>query len=333
MVRTCCIKNISTLNNSTDDVTSTLSIAETLTATKVALTSTGTLSVAAIAALATCAVGLVALARLIIRFRGTTYVAPLVWGAASLITLAATETIIATSDHAPDWNAGLRFFATMGTFCPMMALLGAKRPQDRGWQFIALSLWVILSLPSFEWLLFGGVAEIHAARCYFLVILMGVGALNGVAIRYWPSSLLYCFGQIALIAPYFAELGNAMETPWPLVGIMLIAGSWLLLALGWPQASKATRPLDRLWLDFRDTFGVVWGLRIMERMNASATMYDWPVTLGWTGFQPRASATMTETPAAVEESLRSLLRRFVSPEWIEMRLNEFSPKTSGAAAD
>jgi len=311
-------------------VASTLSITESLTTTKDAVTSTGTLSVTPTAALAACVVGLVALAWLIRRFRRTTYVAPLVWGAASLITLAATETIIATSGHAPDWNAGLRFFATMGTFCPMMALLGAKRPQDRGWQFIALSLWVILSLPSFEWLLFGGVAEIHAARCYFLVVLMGVGALNGVAIRYWPSSLLYCLGQISLIAPYFAELGSITGSPWPLLGIVLIAGSWLLLALGWPRPSQSAQPLDRLWLDFRDTFGVVWALRIMERINASATMYDWPVTLGWTGFHPRASATMTETPAAVEESLRALLRRFVSPEWIEVRLHEFTPKTSDA---
>jgi hypothetical protein len=80
--------------------------------------------------------------------------------------------------------------------------------------------------------------------------------------------------------------------------------------------------LDRVWLDFRDAFGVVWSLRILERMNASATMYDWPVTLTWHGFEPRASATHVDTPSILEESFRTLLRRFVSPEWIEARLPE-----------
>ena len=85
----------------------------------------------------------------------------------------------------------------------MMALLGAKRPQDRGWQFIVAALWGILSLPSVHWLLFGGVREIHPAQLGFLAILVGVGVVNGAATRYWPSSLLYGGGQAALLAAYF----------------------------------------------------------------------------------------------------------------------------------
>ena len=53
---------------------------------------------------------------------------------------------------------------------------GGQGTTDRAWQFIVLSLWIILSLPSFEWLLFGGPQEIHPARCWFLAILMVVGA-------------------------------------------------------------------------------------------------------------------------------------------------------------
>jgi hypothetical protein len=76
-----------------------------------------------------------------------------------------------------------------------------------------------------------------------------------------------------------------------------------------------------VWRDFRDSFGTVWGLRVMERMNASAKMYDWPVALEWSGFTNRDSSQGdVHPPAAVEDSLRTLLRRFVSPGWIDKRL-------------
>ncbi len=95
------------------------------------------------------------------------------------------------------------------------------------------------------------------------------------------------------------------------------------------------RGLDRVWLDFRDAFGAVWGLRVMERMNASAAMLGWPVTLSWQGFLANEpGAGNVETPQIVEDSLRTLLRRFVSPAWIDERLAGIGnplPPTTGAA--
>ena len=87
--------------------------------------------------------------------------------------------------------------------------------------------------------------------------------------------------------------------------------------------------LGQVWSEFRDWFGVVWSLRVMERMNASSQMYRWPVTLEWAGFVWRSS---DESPTAqrelsarereaIELALRTLLRRFVSAEWIEDRLS------------
>ena len=60
----------------------------------------------------------------------------------------------------------------------------------------------------------------------------------------------------------------------------------------------------------------------MERMNAAATMYGWPVQLAWSGFiaARRRSADALDAPPAVEDSLRTLLRRFVSREWIDERM-------------
>lgn len=257
------------------------------------------------------------------KLRGTTLVAPWIWSLAALVSLAATEILIALSGPPePEWAAELRFAAAMSTFCPTIALLGAKRPQNRGWQFIVLSLWAILSLPSIEWLLFDGLREIHPARFWFLVILIAVGAANGLGTRWWPASMLYCGGQLALVAPFFsaqAALGGSQP---PLVGMSALVLAWLLIAAGWPRSRRAALPLDRVWLDFRDAFGVLWALRIAERMNASANMYDWPVTLAWRGFVARNSDATADVPPAVEESFRTLLRRFVSPDWIDARFGE-----------
>jgi hypothetical protein len=262
------------------------------------------------------------------RIAGTTLVAPSIWALISYASLVAAEVAIALAgEPPPQWAPALRYAAAMSTFCPIVALLGAKRPQDRGWQWIVLSLWAILCQPAAEWLLFGGVAEVHPARFWFLVILMTVGATNGLGTRHWPSSLLYGGGQLALLLPYVsadAPLAGGQAALWGLSGILL---SWILIGASRLPGRKPRMPLDRAWLDFRDAFGVVWALRILERMNASAKMYDWPLTLSWQGFCPRESAQYDEVPAAVEESFRTLLRRFVSPEWIDTRVSTSQQRT------
>jgi hypothetical protein len=256
--------------------------------------------------------------------RGTTLAAAWSWSCVSLGAIAGAEILVGLGGGFLTQNGAtaLRFGAAMTSFCPIMALLGAKRPQDRGWQFIVLSLWVVLALPSFEWLMFGRIHEIHPARFWFLVILVGIGALNGIATRFWPSSLLYCLGQMALIAPYLPPTSAMLsDSAGPLLGLCLMTAAWTLLAAGWPRAVGNVPPLDRVWLDFRDAYGAAWSLRVAERMNASAALYEWPVTLGWRGFRRRDTHLQgEEVPAAVEESLRGLLRRFVSPEWFDLRL-------------
>jgi hypothetical protein len=92
-----------------------------------------------------------------------------------------------------------------------------------------------------------------------------------------------------------------------------------------------------VWLDFRDAFGVVWALRVADRFNATAQICGWPVRLGWHGLnvdrglgeanQSAQSDANSTSPAALageigqqmQSTLATLLRRFVSPEWIEQR--------------
>jgi hypothetical protein len=267
-----------------------------------------------------CLLGLLILAARRHELAGTTLVSPWAWSVAALLSVAGAEIVIGlNSSISLNWRMGLRYAAAMATFTPIMALLGAKRPQDRGWQFIVFSLWAILALPSFEWLLFGEIKELHPARLWFLLILVGIGALNGIATRRWLASACYAAGQGVLIAPFLSTtVASLPDSSAPLLGLVLIAVSFALPM----RARGASEGLDRVWFDFRDAYGLVWSLRVAERMNTSAAMYAWPVQLAWQGFRNREpDAGKVIVPQVVEESLRTLLRRFVSAEWIDARIN------------
>jgi hypothetical protein len=86
------------------------------------------------------------------------------------------------------------------------------------------------------------------------------------------------------------------------------------------STQSASKSYDRLWLDFRDLFGLLWGLRLQERVNAASTTAKWDVELQWQGFQPRR--VPPEHREALRQAMTGLLRRFVSHEWIAARLEK-----------
>ncbi len=100
-------------------------------------------------------IGQTALARGYRPLHGTTLRAVWWWSFIALGTVVATELAIGIMQPQDNsWAEPLRFIAAASTFCPLVALLGAKRPQDRAWQWIVLSFWVILALPAAQaWLL------------------------------------------------------------------------------------------------------------------------------------------------------------------------------------
>src|SRR5262245_38410697 len=83
------------------------------------------------------------------RFRGSTLMAAWWWTIASWAAIVAAECWRAFADDpASPRIAAFRYVAAVGALCPLAAVLGAKRPQDKPWQFIVLSLWLVLSLPA-----------------------------------------------------------------------------------------------------------------------------------------------------------------------------------------
>lgn len=279
------------------------------------------------------------------RFRGTTLVAPAIWTLLSFLLVASVEAFITFRTEDDSKIAALRYLAATGTFCPLMAVLGAKRPQDTGWQWIVLSLWIVFILPVGEafFLWQGGELDIGPAREWLLVILMFVGLGNYGLTRFAAAALATTIGQACLLyahIPYVTAEWNRGQ----LWGISLI-GLGVLIAFVQTSRERHGRGWNRVWTDFRDAFGIVWGLRVMERVNASARTIGWDFDLTWFGWVQRESPgtsaaddSVTGTESAsrdsvntgtielgqndeVERTMRTLLRRFVSPEWISDRLS------------
>ncbi len=283
--------------------------------------------------------------------RGTTLRAAWWWSVAAVVAVSLTDA--ATGETA---GASARFAAAILTFCPAITVFGAKRPQDRAWQWIVLAFWGILSLPAAEALVFNPnePPHPHSVWSWFLMGLIVVGCANYLFTRYWVSGLAVAAAQCVLLHAYLPFSGGG-SGPMPGAGLAMLMGAILLPAVGLPRRAKPRGSLDRLWRDFRDQYGVVWGLRIAERINASARLFNWPVRLEWDGFRnvapvvverspdrstapteglqaPAENITQQATPLALtpqqsaelDQAFRTLLRRFVSPEWIERRLGSGS---------
>lgn len=264
---------------------------------------------------------------------GTTLTIPWVWSVVALLAMACLNLA-----HLPMLGIGiarlshLRYAVAVLSFMPLMAVLGASRPRDRGWHVVTFGLLAILLLPSAEnWLYRPGQRlMIEGARAWFLMILVGLGPVNYGATRHRASSLAVALAQVMLLEnllPWPASLKGWIV--WGHFGagcasLLVLAAIWLARRPSSPASSKSEMPLERVWHDFRDAYGMLWGLRVVERMGASARMYHWPVSLHWSGFsptgEPGSDAPLDpQTAAQMATVFDNLLLRFVSEEWIAER--------------
>ncbi len=157
--------------------------------------------------------------------------------------------------------------------CPPVAVLGARRPIVRVWTwFVLLPLLLVLGLPlAVGW---GSgppyprlELELPATLGYVLVLVMGAGNYFGT--RFTLASSLFAMSLLLLVVPVSAVVPDVGLSPersrlWATLAFAAAAMSARLQA----RRDGSTRnPLDRLWLDFRDTFGIVWAKRIQDRIT------------------------------------------------------------------
>jgi hypothetical protein len=222
-----------------------------------------------------------------------------------------------------------------------MAVLGAKRPQDKGWTFIVASLWLVLILPAIQTIVFGygSELELHWAWRYFLLFLVIAGWSNYVLTRFWFASCVLAAAQSIVLGQHMPGIGVDLGNRSVPIALTLLAATGASVLL--QTRNLSANGIDHVWLDFRNAFGAVWGLRVMERVNALAAQQEWSRTLQWSGFEIRKegaspSNARNELDAAdiaksateeeqIEQCLRTLLRRFVNAEWMDRRLSSQKP--------
>lgn len=180
--------------------------------------------------------------------------------------------------------------------CAGVAVLGARRPGVDAWNFVVAGLLAVLLLSLAEGALAGGEARLSPPRILFLAGTLAVGVLNYLPTRRAGAALLLAVGC-------GLELGmpKTALTDW-----LFLLVPWAALGMG--PSRHPVSEVDRLWLDFRDRFGLVWGQRLREQFHRAASHAGLPFELGWNGL--RSDRVSSSPDDAALSLLRALMKRF-----------------------
>ena len=270
--------------------------------------------------------------------RGTTAV-PAAWWAGGAALAFAVESAVRASGGLTDpaSQASARLAVAAFSLCPIMSLLGAKRPQHGVWQFIVASLAGIIALPAASAALVrpGSPPDVHALQRWFMLALVLVAAMNFAATRHGVAALVVAVGQLILIRQFMPFVDSLKQqraaldavAAWLVAtgAIVAAAQSWL-----WPAQQRvvgselASRrgggadlaAFDAAYLALRETLGAAWTLRIAERFNAVAESRGWPCRLRFDGLHVGGDPDDREWRGDALRTGRALLRRFVSTDWM-----------------
>jgi hypothetical protein len=193
-------------------------------------------------------------------------------------------------------SPALRYLALCLTGCAGIAVLGARRPGVKAWNFVVAGLLLAFCRPFLEGL---GELRLETGHLIFLGVILAVGLGNFLPTRQAFAVLVlgtWCGLQLAGIeAPGLA--GLVALAPW--LGL-LSAGRW-----------ANEEDFDAIWRSFRDRYGFVWAQRLRDQFNRSAENAGWAVTLGWGGLCSIKEG-IQPSPEDVRSTLRALLKRFRS---------------------
>jgi hypothetical protein len=265
--------------------------------------------------------------------RGSTAVPAAVWAVAAAGSLAAELAVRAAGGLAdPASGAAVRLVCLALAVCPVMSLLGAKRPQHGVWQFIVASLGVVLALPALSATLVrpGTPPDVHMLERGFLLVLIVVGWMNFIGTRHAVSATLVTAGLAVLAravlplvpvrltearAPQLEAVAcGALAIGAVVAAIQSARAAWRPLRPGSPPSLAAL--IDRPHAALRETLGAAWTLRIAERFNAVATERGWPCRLSFRGLEIGGDPDDMEWHRDARRALRALFRRFVTADWL-----------------
>lgn len=209
-------------------------------------------------------------------------------------------------------RSAVRYLAPCLTACAMVAVLGARRPGVEAWNLVVAGLLAVLLLPVAEGFLTGIIVPSGGFRLIFLGAIIAIGVLNYLPTRLGPAAILMAYGCVG----EFAELMKLGIPQLPEKRTISQGALALVPWVAWGLVRGRPRPdseINRLWSDFRDRFGLVWGQRLREQFNNAASHAGWPVVLRWNGLQTRAGAPPPDV-AVLKTTLLALMRRFGANE-------------------
>lgn len=264
--------------------------------------------------------------------RGTTAVPAAVWGlAAACVFLAESAARWAGWLRDPSALVAVRLGVVAVMLCPIMSLLGAKRPQHGVWQFIVGSFAAVLALPAASAALVrpGSMPDVHPLQQWFMPLVLMVAWMNHAGTRRGLAAACVAVGQLLVLRP-FLPFADATRMPgWAAgdaIGAGLVAagaGLAVVQSVVWPAGGPTgTRSrgvagtIDAPFLALRETIGAAWSLRIAERFNQVATTRGWPCRLRFSGLEIAGHAADAAWQRDAERCAAALVRRFASVDWL-----------------
>ncbi|CAN5763484.1 hypothetical protein BH23PLA1_BH23PLA1_18100 [soil metagenome] len=263
------------------------------------------------------------------RMASGTALRPLVvWGGIAVL-LAAIGQAVAWGEPLESGRPGAghwSYLSSLAVLAALISVFNARRPGGGAWALLMGLLVLVFLLPWLEGSgLAGGVGGLdrlwlEAPWSWFFALLALAGTTNYLPTRYGPAAAVL-LGALAAEFAGLVGLGLGPEVR----GRLWSASAWGLAVAVQVAATDsqrktlpATSGLERLWMPFRDHWGLIWGLRIMERFNRSAQILGWPIRLSWQGVVPAEGVEgPAEPPPPAEATLRGLLRRFADPARME----------------
>jgi hypothetical protein len=212
-----------------------------------------------------------------------------------------------------DWpTRPWRYVALAVTAGAGVAVFGARRPNLFAWDFVVAGLLAVLALPLLEPGLSAAEWSLDEPRSLFLALLLAVAVLNYLPTRWGPLAAGAGAVLLVEVAHLSRAAGWSQNLPWPPGTSLFLLGSLFWLGLLWSSLGGGrSRPheLTKLWREFRDSYGLVWGQRALEQFNSAAAHAGMVTRLGWRGVLPTASASAREEEAL--HLLGAVLKRFL----------------------
>lgn len=270
------------------------------------------------------------------RLRGTTLTGSGNWLIVAVVTWILTAAWqspldLSGQETLPGLASRLNYLSLTLWLTPMVAVLGAKRPGVRVWNvFVVVPMLIMLNWPAFSAerdVLWNSSLDLEAPALmgFFVVLLMVLGNYFGTIFTF--PALLFC-GALGFALCEFSHSLPDLNLSALLARSctsLLLAGCFLWARQILQRATRQRESYERVWLDFRDWFGILWTRRVMDRLNQSAQTERWHARLSMDRIQWEEGLSKDqrdETEQKMDHAFRWLFRRFVDESWIDERLSE-----------